>query len=239
MLMMAQKFERRAAAPPPAARGHVEPKGRPPLRSCPDDFEVIFVEQGRLGCESWYRTRRTTINRWLDESGKDRLIAARSTYVKALRSRGEWITRQTRMVTHQEVRPKRSSSPVVDRRRVSFTLARHAAQHLRVIRNGGFIVSPTGQGDWWVGSRRYSAAQMVELAERKGFNVKEASVQAAADDEVQADPVTRRGDFKTRNELIWRREIIKGGETPRGGPVGKKPRGRPNLQDSDGEEVEG
>jgi hypothetical protein len=59
---------------------------------------------------------------------------------------------------------------VRDRRRVSFTLARHAAQHLRIVRSGGFIVSPTGDGDWWVGTRRMSAAQLVDLAVGKGFD---------------------------------------------------------------------
>jgi hypothetical protein len=34
-------------------------KGRPPLRKVPGDFDVIFVEHGRLGCEAWYRARRT------------------------------------------------------------------------------------------------------------------------------------------------------------------------------------
>jgi hypothetical protein len=146
------------------------PKGRPPPRSCPDDFEVIFVEQGREGCEAWYRARKTTITRWLEERGKERLIAARRDYVAHQRGAGEWITRQTRMVVHKDVRAKPKSAPVRDRRRVSFTLARHAAQHLRIVRSGGFIVSPTGDGDWWVGTRRMSAAQLVDLAVGKGFD---------------------------------------------------------------------
>lgn len=152
-------------------------KGRPPQRACPDDFDVIFVEQGRDACEPWYRASKKTVNRWLEERGKTRLIKARATFVSHQRAGGKWITRQTRMVEHKDVRVKRRSGPVRDRRKVSFIVARHAAQHLRIVRNGGYIVSPTGDGDWWVGSRRISAAQMVDLAEAKGFN-REAALQA-------------------------------------------------------------
>lgn len=145
-------------------------KGRPPLRARPADFEVIFVEQGRLECEQWYRARKTTISRWLEESGKQRLIAARAAYVAHQRSRGEWMTRSTRLVEHHEVRPATMLQPVRDRRKVSAALARHAAQFLRVVRNGGFIVSPTPGGDWRVGTRVLSPAQIVDLAKSKGFD---------------------------------------------------------------------
>lgn len=144
-------------------------KGRPPLRACPADFDVIFVEQGRLGCEAWYRASRTTVNRWMAERGHKRLIEARAAFVAHQRARGEWMTRSTRLV-EVRVRKTQGLQAVRDRRFVNPNLARHAAQHLRIIRNGGFIVSPTPQGDWWVGSRRLSAAQMVDLACSKGFD---------------------------------------------------------------------
>jgi hypothetical protein len=145
-----------------------EPKGRPPLRPCPEDFDVIFVEKGREACEAWYRARKTTITRWLIERGKEELISRRAAYVKCLRGQGKWLTRSSRLV---ETRPRKvaSLSVIRDRRKVSILVARHAAQHLRIIRNGGFIVSPTPSGDWWVGSKRLSAAQMVEFAKSKGF----------------------------------------------------------------------
>jgi hypothetical protein len=102
------------------------PKGRPPLRSCPDDFEVIFVEKGRDGCESWYRARRDTVTRWLSECGKDRLIKARANFVSHQRANGRWITRATNLVEHREVRKVSTRQPVKDKRKVSFTLARHS-----------------------------------------------------------------------------------------------------------------
>lgn len=145
-------------------------KGRPPLRACPDDFDVIFVEQGRLACEGWFRARRSTVDRWLIDRGKQRLIAARAAYVAHQRSRGEWMTRSTRLVEHHEIRVTIRSQPVRDRRTVSASLARHAAQFLRIVRNGGFIVSPTPGGDWRVGTRVLSPAQIVDLAKSKGFD---------------------------------------------------------------------
>lgn len=163
------------------------PKGRPPLRPCPDDFDVIFIEQGRDSCEPWYRASKKTVSRWLEERGKARLIAARKDYVSHQRSKGEWITRQTRMVTHQEARARPAAAPIRDRRKVSFIVARHAAQHLRVVRNGGFIVSPTGEGDWWIGSRRLSAAQMLDLAQSKGFDDKVIIIRSDDEAALQAD----------------------------------------------------
>jgi hypothetical protein len=147
-----------------------ELKGRTPLRRCPDDFDVIFVEQGRIGCECWYRARRSTVTRWLEERGKEALIARRAAYVKHLRSEGQWFTRSSKLIEPHRVRPVQIRAAINDRREVNPTLARHAAQHLRIIRNGGFIVSPTPDGEWWVGSRRISAAQMLDLACAKGFD---------------------------------------------------------------------
>jgi hypothetical protein len=132
-------------------------KGRPPARNVPDDFDVIFVEQGRLGCEAWYRARRDTITRWLTERGKARLIKARADYVAHQRAAGQWITRSTRMVDHREIEQRPTIRQTIrDRRKVSPNVARHAAQFLRTVRNGGFIVSMAQSGDWRVGTRLLS-----------------------------------------------------------------------------------
>ncbi len=156
-----------------AATTRPEPKGRAPQRSCPADFDIIFVEQGRLGCETWYRASRITINRWLKERGAKKLLKQRAAFVAHKRSKGEWLTRQTRMITERPPE-RRISKPVRDSRRMSPLLAQHAARFLRVVRNGGWIVSPTGQGDWFVGTRRRSAGELVALAEARGFDRKAA-----------------------------------------------------------------
>jgi hypothetical protein len=141
-------------------------------RECPEDFEATFVALGRFECEEHYRARRDTITRWLVELGKDRLLKERAAFVAQQRASGQWITRSTKLVTHHEVKRPTVRETVHDRRRVSPTVARHAAQHLRIVRNGGMIVSPAGDGEWWVGTKRLSAAQMLDLARSRGFDDK-------------------------------------------------------------------
>ncbi len=163
----------------------LDPKGRAPQRECPADFDVIFVEIGRLACETWYRASRITINRWLKERGAKRLVKQRAAFVAHKRAAGEWMTAQTRMITE---RPKEraTSVPVRDRRRVHPAMANRAAQFLRIVRNGGWIVSPTGNGDWFVGSRRRSAAELVALAEARGFDRRAANLQIRAETKVES-----------------------------------------------------
>jgi hypothetical protein len=132
----------------------------------------MFVEQGRVGCEAWYRARRDTVTRWLVERGKTRLIEARAAFVAHLRANGQWITRSTRLVEVRATGQTPRLQAIRDRRKINPTLARHAAQFLRVTRHGGYIVSMAQSGDWWVGSRRLSAAQMLDLARAKGFDDK-------------------------------------------------------------------
>lgn len=162
------------------------PKGPPPPRQCPPDFDVIFVEVGRKDCEGWYRASRVTIDRWLKERGKKRLIKARAAFVSHERSKGTWITRQSRLVEERKPKPARKSVPVRDRRKVKSSLARLAAQHLRILRHGGWIVSPTGQGDWFVGSRRVSAGALLAYAQTRGFDVKAANLQIRREEEENA-----------------------------------------------------
>lgn len=126
-------------------------------RQRPADFEVIFVEKGRVECETWYGASRITVNRWLIESGKRRLIELRAAFVKHQRESAP--------------KPKECALPALDGRPVPAEVARLASDFLRQPRNGGWIISATGQGDWWVGQSRRSTSDMVDLAIRKGFDV--------------------------------------------------------------------
>jgi hypothetical protein len=168
---LAEVEEQRGRKRPPKLRIIVSApagKGRPPQRQCPADFDVIFVEIGRLDCESWYRARRTTINRWLEERGKLRLLKLRADFV-----------RHQRLMARQP-KPRMPIQVATDSRHVLPEVAQMAAGFLRVIRNGGWMVSVTPQGDWFVGSIRRSAAEMVSIAEAKGFDVAWANLQVMA-----------------------------------------------------------
>lgn len=149
-------------------------KGRPPQRTCPIDFDVIFVEIGRLDCETWYRASRITVNRWLAERGKQRLIRLRADFVK-----------------HQRVqaRPAQAKVQVAPRRKTKIDprIARLAAAHLRVRRHGGWMVSPTGQGEWWVGTKRMTPDALVAFASSKGFDVRAANLQVRAEENVGSE----------------------------------------------------
>jgi len=188
---------------------HDGPKGRPPLRQCPEDFDVIFVEQGRDGCESWYRASRKTVNRWMSERGAKRLIGARAAYVAHQRANGAWITRSTRLV---EVRsPKRPPrlQAVRDRRKINPTVARHAAQYLRISRNDGRIVSQAPNGDWWVGSKRLSAAQMLDLATSKGFDAKAAEMSETWQSDAGDQRKFNRPDFNDDARTEFHKDVNK------------------------------
>lgn len=139
-------------------------------RPVPIDFEVIFVEQGRLACETWYHARRTTVTRWLEESGKQRLIEKRAAYVRSMRRQGKWITRATNMVERRKA-PKPSQHRIKDSRKIDPELATAAANYLRCVRNGGWRITDQGNGYWIVGIRERTSAELLELAIRKGFVV--------------------------------------------------------------------
>jgi len=49
----------------------------------PDDFELVFVQIGRHLCPEWYGVNMRSIDRWLDECGRDRLRLARREFVIA------------------------------------------------------------------------------------------------------------------------------------------------------------
>ena len=133
-------------------------------RPVPDDFEATFVKIGRLECETHYRVGRFVIDHWLERSGKQRLIDARAAFVHKRQED------QRRAESLRELAKCLSRSyPVKDRRRVKPGIARAAAKFLRIVRNGGMIISPTNEGDWRVGTRRMSAAQLLDLAKARGF----------------------------------------------------------------------
>lgn len=137
-----------------------------PARPCPDDFDLTFVRIGRLECEEHYGAGDNTITRWLTERGKDRLKSERAEFVRDQRAakaaaRKQKLTRSDMQRILEQVYPQP--------RTISFTLATGAAHFLRAVRNGGWIVTRAGDGLWWVGARKRTAAELVALAEAKGF----------------------------------------------------------------------
>lgn len=139
------------------------------VRPCPDDFSEKIVEAGRLGCEELYHVGRATIDRWMEECGKQELITARAAKVakerkEASEKRKRLNRSDMRKLLREAYRPR-----IRDRRKVPVITVQQAAQYLRILRNGGFVISPCPNGDWRIGTRIVSPAQLLDIARAKGF----------------------------------------------------------------------
>lgn len=129
-------------------------------RPCPGDFDVIFVEKGRLECEDWYSASRLTVNRWLIERGKTRLITERAEFVRFQRD-------QDATSRAKAVHPVDEFVSIDEQ---LHAIAREAASFLRVSRYGGWTITATTDGHWLVGTVRKTADELIVMAERQGFD---------------------------------------------------------------------
>jgi hypothetical protein len=136
-------------------------------RPVPDDFDVVFVEQGRVACETWYRASRLTENRWLIQRGKRRLIEERANFVKHQRN-----------MAHQ---PKPAGQPVSQEIDTYMPVARMAADFLRIRRNGGWMISMCDSGGWRVGTVQRTSEQLIAMAVNQGFDRDAAVAEARAE----------------------------------------------------------
>jgi hypothetical protein len=136
-------------------------------RPVPDDFDVVFVEQGRVACENWYRASRITVNRWLIQRGKRRLIDERANFVK-----------HQRTIAHQ---PKPAGQPVSNEIDTYLPVARMAADFLRIRRNGGWMISIHECGGWRVGTVQRTSEQLIAMAVNSGFDRDAAVAEARAE----------------------------------------------------------
>jgi hypothetical protein len=128
---------------------------RPIRRQVPSDFEVVFVQIGRLACEEHYRAERDTITRWLGECGKDRLTEKRATFwrwKRKLLSRG----RQRKYDAHRRDRT------------IPHTIVMEASRFLKAEKMG--VVTPSGEGQWQVGTSILEPAELVAFATSLGFD---------------------------------------------------------------------
>jgi hypothetical protein len=126
-------------------------------RPVPDEFEIVFIEQGRLACETYFDASRITVTRWLRQCGFRRLCDRRAEFVKHQRNMAK-----SQMPLHSD-----DPQPEFDN---LLPIARQAADHLRISRWGGHKVSQCEAGGWYVGTAHRTSEQLVQMAERVGFN---------------------------------------------------------------------
>lgn len=148
------------------------------IREKPDDFEVVFIELGRLECESYFRAGRNTITRWLKESGKARLLRQRQAYVKA--------NRNYEVQQRHKNKDRRANEDLLARKAkieveiIDPDILHLAARYLQMKQNGSWVVYELECGVWMVGTRRRTPAELLDKAKSKGFDISRAMRQIAA-----------------------------------------------------------
>lgn len=159
----------------------------PPSRGFPQpapwDFDERFARCGRVECQDYYGAKRELIDAWLRERGKKRLLELRAQHVtrSGEESMGavvrygretvdRWRAEGSKRLTVGDAKKLLDLAyPVEDGTMVAPDVAQAAAAHLRIARNGGWPVSASPNGFWWIGTRLCSAEELVDFATRKGF----------------------------------------------------------------------
>jgi hypothetical protein len=126
-------------------------------RPCPPDFVEVYLQIGWDGIEDHYRAHKLVIKRWVAENGGDALKARRREAVRSKRLSRAYIR-------------GRVPEPVSDGIEIAPEIVSAAAHWLRHPKAGGWMVSPTGRGDWRVGTARKTPAELVAMAVAKGFD---------------------------------------------------------------------
>lgn len=138
----------------------------------PGDFRAVYIELGKDRLEGYYGVRKTTVLRWLSDLDEGLLKRKRRSFVKTDREKHS---------THSRAKSFVALVAKQDRHPVEPELAHMAADFLRCVRNGGWMISRTKLGDWLVGISIKSSRELLEMAERKGFDVRAANLQLQAE----------------------------------------------------------
>ena len=121
------------------------------LKPMPVDFEEVFIRTGWRGIEEAYGARTGVNKRWVREAGEDELKRKRKSFLNRLRN-----VRVSAQHRHEAREPAQPVSIEVQ----------EAIQFLRSREGGAWLITATGTGDYWFGSTRKSAAEIVERASR-------------------------------------------------------------------------
>jgi hypothetical protein len=144
--------------------------GIPSRHKCPDNFEIIFREKGRVACETEFNASRLTVNLWLIQRGKRRLLDERAAFVRFERDQA---AETSSPAASQYILEDGVDDPM-------FALGARAANFLRISRYGGWTITQAS-GGWRVGTVFKTSDEVIAMAERQGFDSIEASATLRAD----------------------------------------------------------
>lgn len=126
------------------------------VRSCPVDFADVFVRGGWAAIRSEFGLHWTTERRCVEEAGGELLKKRRREYLASVRR-----LRPSVQHRHAKAEPQVMTTPTAEERA--------AIDFMRGPRGGAWLITATGQGDYFFGATRLTGAEIVEKAKRKGF----------------------------------------------------------------------
>lgn len=127
------------------------------VRACPIDFADVFIRGGWAAIRAEFGLHWTTERRCLEEAGGEILKRKRREHLAKVR--------RLRVSTqHRHTKPEPQAIALPD------AAVRAAIEFLRGPQGGAWLITATGQGDFWFGATRLTGPEIVEKAKRKGFS---------------------------------------------------------------------
>jgi hypothetical protein len=140
----------------------------------PADLAERYLELGLKGCAEHYRAWNRTVRRWLEQVGREQLRAQRMARLMQQRTIDAERRRQSRSTPYAKRMALRQAE--ARRRRVCSAepmppaeVISAAAHFLRTPCGGRNVVCPSGHGDWFIGTVRVTAQDLLRRAKAKGF----------------------------------------------------------------------
>lgn len=127
------------------------------VRPRPSDFWSVYVDVGKPGCEAHYRAHWKTVDRWVEEVGKNKLRAARAEKVAERRAK-------------RNAAKVEAPKPLTDPCPPDPDDLMAAVRYLQSNANGGWRVGIAEDGRYFVGRNIVFGSEVVERALAKGMD---------------------------------------------------------------------
>jgi hypothetical protein len=126
------------------------------VRVCPANFAEVFIRGGWAAVRAEFGLHWQTERRCVEEAGGEVLKRKRREHVAKVR-------RLRASAQHRHTKPEPTTAPEPD------ATVRAAIEFMRGPKGGAWLITATGQGDFFFGATRLTGPEIVEKAKRKGF----------------------------------------------------------------------